>query len=463
MFPRTDIKPRADIKPEGRHKACPYTHKTMKLSITTDRPLKGAIILPGDKSLSHRAALFASLAEGSSTIHRFLVSGVTHAMLRSLTALGIEWNLNGDTLTVTGRGLNGFNAPDAPLNCGNSATTIRMLAGALAAAGTPCILDGSDGLRRRPMDRIIEPLSLMDVPASSPNNCAPITMDARDAATKLRALNYTLPVASAQVKSCLILAALDADGTTTLQEPGPSRDHTERMLSAMGASIATEEPYTVKVEPLASALKPLNITLPGDISSAAFMLVAAAIVPGSEITISDVGINPTRTGIIDVLRKMGAEITITNERISSGEQVGDITLKAAPLKAISVSGNTVVRMIDEFPVFSIAAAYAEGTTVVREAEELRHKESDRISILCSELKKLGVELEEFQDGFAIKGQTIKGGECEAHGDHRLAMSLTLAGLQSPTPVTVQNAEILNESFPEFATNLIKLGAVKIDD
>jgi 3-phosphoshikimate 1-carboxyvinyltransferase len=232
------------------------------------------------------------------------------------------------------------------------------------------------------------------------------------------------------------------------------------MLSAMGVSITTEAPYTVKVEPLTSPLKPLDITLPGDISSAAFMLVAAAIVPGSEITISDVGINPTRTGIIDVLRKMGAEITITNERISSGEQVGDITLKAAPLKAISVSGDTVVRMIDEFPVFSIAAAYAEGTTVVREAEELRHKESDRISILCSELKKLGVELEEFQDGFAITGGTIKGGECEAHGDHRLAMSLTLAGLKSPAPVTVLNAEILNESFPEFVTNLVKLGATR---
>jgi 3-phosphoshikimate 1-carboxyvinyltransferase len=282
-------------------------------------------------------------------------------------------------------------------------------------------------------------------------------MTERNAATKLKATNYKLPVASAQVKSCLILAALDADGTTTLQEPGPSRDHTERMLSAMGAAITTEAPYTVKVEPLSKPLSPLDITLPGDISSAAFMLVAAAIVPGSELTIRDVGINPTRTGIIDVLREMGSEIIILNKRVSYGEQVGDITLKAAPLKAIEVSGDTVVRMIDEFPVFSIAATYAEGTTVVREAEELRHKESDRITILCNELKKLGVELEEYQDGFAIKGGTIKGGECESHGDHRLAMSLTLAGLQSPNPVTVQNAEILNESFPEFATNLEKLG------
>ncbi len=429
----------------------------MNLSITSDTPLKGTIILPGDKSLSHRAALFASLAEGTSTVRRFLVSGVTDAMLRSLTALGIEWSLDEDIPTVTGKGLKGFIPPEKPLNCGNSATTIRMLAGALAAAGTPCVLDGSEGLRRRPMDRIIEPLTMMGVPSTSVNYCAPITMAARETSTKLAALDYTLPVASAQVKSCLILAALDADGTTTLKEPGPSRDHTERMLSAMGATLTTEDPYTVKIEPLRAPLKPLDITLPGDISSAAFILVAAAIVPGSEIKIKDVGINPTRTGIIDVLREMGATITITNERIAYGEQVGDITLISGPLKAISVSGDTVVRMIDEFPVFAIAAAYAEGTTVVREAEELRHKESDRISILCNELTKLSVELEEYQDGFAIKGGTIKGGTCEAHGDHRLAMSLTLAGLHSPTQVTVKNAEILNESFPEFVENLVALG------
>lgn len=435
----------------------------MNLSITTTKPLMGAVTLPGDKSLSHRAALFAAMAEGTSTLQRFLVSGVTHAMLRSLTALGIDWELIGDTLTVTGKGLKGFTSPAEPLNCGNSATTIRMLAGALAASGTACVLDGSDGLRQRPMNRIIEPLALMKVPVSSPSMRAPIRMSTRDAATKLSALNYTLPVASAQVKSCLILAALDADGITTLLEPGPSRDHTERMLSAMGANITTTDPHTITVEPLEMPLEPLDITLPGDISSAAFILVAAAIVPGSKITISDVGINPTRTGIIDALRAMGSEITIFNERTSYGEPVGDITLRATPLKAVSLSGSIVVRMIDEFPVFSIAAAYAEGTTIVREAEELRHKESDRISVLCGELQKIGVELEEFQDGFAITGGTIMGGECEAHGDHRLAMSLAVAGLRSPAPVTVRNAEILNESFPEFTANLVALGANKMEE
>ncbi len=432
----------------------------MNLSITAAAPLCGTITLPGDKSLSHRAALFASLAQGTSTIQRFLVSGVTHAMLRSLTALGIEWQLAGDTLTVTGQGLHGFTPPAAPLSCGNSATTIRMLAGAIAASGTPCVLDGSSGLRCRPMDRIIDPLLLMNVPIASPSRCAPLTLTGRAAASALTAVEYTLPVASAQVKSCLILAALAADGITTLHEPGPSRDHTERMLSAMGASITTEAPSTVRIAPLTQPLTPLAITLPGDISSAAFMLVAAAVVPGSEITIRDVGINPTRTGIIDVLRAMGAQITIANERICYGEPVAEITLKAAPLKAIQVSGDTVVRMIDEFPVFAIAAASAAGTTVVREAGELRHKESDRITILCNELKKLGVALEEFEDGFAIQGGTIRGGCCEAHGDHRLAMSLALAGLRSPEPVIVQNAEILNESFPEFVANLVALGAKK---
>ncbi|MFA7172682.1 MAG: 3-phosphoshikimate 1-carboxyvinyltransferase [Kiritimatiellia bacterium] len=429
----------------------------MNLSITALKPLSGSVTLPGDKSLSHRAALFAALAEGTSTINRFLVSGVTHAMLNSLTALGIDWRLEGDTLTMVGKGLHGFTAPAAPLNCGNSATTIRMLAGALAASGTACVLDGSAGLRSRPMNRIIDPLRLMNVPITSESGCAPLTLASRAPGNKLTALQYTLPIASAQVKSCLILAALSADVTTTLQEPGPSRDHTERMLSAMGAAISVEESFTVKIEPLSQPLTPLQITLPGDISSAAFMLVATAIVPGSKITIQDVGINPTRTGILDALREMGAKISITNQRVCYGEQVADITLNAAPLKAIHVSGETVVRMIDEFPVFAIAAAYAEGTTVVREAEELRHKESDRITTLCNELKKLGVVLEEFPDGFAITGGTVQGGSCTAQGDHRLAMSLALAGLQSPEPVIVQGAEILNESFPEFTANLMRLG------
>jgi 3-phosphoshikimate 1-carboxyvinyltransferase len=430
----------------------------LDLTVSAASPLSGEILLPGDKSLSHRAALFAALAEGESVIDRFLVSGVTRAMLEALADLGVAWRLDGTRLTVQGRGLRGFVPPRAALFCGNSATTLRMLAGALAAAGTPCALDGSAGLRRRPMNRITEPLLQMGVPVTTPNQCAPLALAARAASAPLRALDYALPVASAQVKSCLILAALAADGVTTLREPGPSRDHTERMLAAMGADIRAGEPLTVRVAPLEKPLAPLRLELPGDISSAAFLLVAAALVPGSSLLIRGVGINPTRTGILDVLRQMGARVTVENERVTAGEPVGDIRLAAAPLKGVRVCGDTVVRMIDEFPVFAVAACFADGLTEVRDAEELRYKETDRISVMCGELRKLGVELEERKDGFTIRGGTLTGGECEARGDHRLAMSLALAGLASPAPVTVHHAEILNESFPDFVPQLRALGA-----
>lgn len=438
-------------------KICAMQHNAFDLSLAAPSPLSGEILLPGDKSLSHRAALFAALAQGESVIDRFLVSGVTRAMLDALTALGIRWTLDGTRLSVSGNGLRGFSAPSAPLFCGNSATTIRMLTGALAAAGTPCVLDGSDGLRKRPMNRITDPLRAMGVPVTTPDGCAPLTLAARDASAPLRAADYTLPVASAQVKSCLILAALAADGPSTFREPGPSRDHTERMLAAMGADIRADAPLTVRVAPLARPLAPLNLKLPGDISSAAFLLVAAALVPGSDILIRDVGLNPTRTGILDVLAEMGAHLTIGNRRDIAGEPVGDIRLAAAPLRAVKVSGDTVVRMIDEFPVFAVAACFAEGVTEVRDAEELRYKETDRISVLCGELRALGVRLEEHRDGFTIYGGTLAGGTCEARGDHRLAMSLALAGLAAPAPVTVRRAEILNESFPDFVPQLRALG------
>ncbi|NLG02185.1 MAG: 3-phosphoshikimate 1-carboxyvinyltransferase, partial [Lentisphaerae bacterium] len=279
----------------------------------------------------------------------------------------------------------------------------------------------------------------------------------RAATLPLTAIEETLPVASAQVKSCLILAALAAGGVSTLREPGPSRDHTERMLAAMGAEIRAEG-LTVKVAPLRRPLAPLRMTLPGDISSAAFLLVAAALVPGSELCVRDVGVNPTRTGILDVLREMGARITVENPRVVAGEPVGDVRLVAAPLQAVRVGGDTVVRMIDEFPVFAVAACFASGVTEVRDAEELRYKETDRISVLCGELKALGVRVTERRDGFTIEGGTLAGGACDARGDHRLAMSLALAGLSAPSPVTVHHAEILNESFPDFAGQLKGLGA-----
>ncbi|MCL1921099.1 MAG: 3-phosphoshikimate 1-carboxyvinyltransferase [Kiritimatiellaeota bacterium] len=426
------------------------------LSLSRARPLSGEIRLPGDKSLSHRAALFAAMAEGESVIDRFLVSGVTRAMLGALTAFQVPWRLEGERLTVTGKGLRGFAPPAAPVNCGNSATTLRLLAGALAAAGTPCVLDGSAGLRRRPMDRITKPLMAMRAPVTATRDCAPLTLAARAADTPLCAIDYAQPVASAQVKSCLILAALAADGVTTLREPGPSRDHTERMLAAMGAGIRVGQDGAVTVAPLTRPLAPLEVTLPGDISSAAFLLVAAAIIPGSAIVVRDVGVNPTRTGIVDMLAKMGAEVSVENPRTIAGEPVGDIRLASAGLKAIKVSGDTVVRMIDEFPAFAIAACFAKGTTEVRDASELRYKETDRITVLCRELRKLGVVLDEHEDGFAIQGGTLSGGVCDASGDHRLAMALALSGLAAPAKVTVQNAEILAESFPDFVVQVARL-------
>ena len=441
----------------------------MKLIIHPGHPLRGETTVPGDKSLSHRAALFASLAEGESTVNRFLVSGVTRAMLDALTALDIAWQLKNERLTVQGCGLRGWRGPSGVLDCRNSATTIRLLTGAAAAAGIEAVLDGSAGLRRRPMDRIVLPLRQMGVKIeTAANGCAPLRLARLPAGARLRSATLAMPVASAQVKSCLLLAALSADGPVTVTEPGPSRDHTERMLSAMGVRVETvtnkrpeksDAPFqSVTIHPPTTPLKPLVMTLPGDISSAAFLIVAALITPGSEITIRDVGLNPTRTGLIDALHSMGASIHIFNERMESGEPVADLVVHHSPLHGTTVSGDLVVRMIDEFPAFAVAAAYASGVTEVRDATELRTKESDRIAVLANELGGLGVAIEPRADGFRITGGNVAGGTATARGDHRIAMSCALAGLASRASVAVNDAEIMAESFPAFRETLAKLGA-----
>ena len=451
----------------------------MNLISSPGRPLQGVMCVPGDKSLSHRAALFAALAEGESRIENFLVSGVTQAMMQALTALGVEWAWDADkkgnqqgVLVIQGRGLGGLRSPAAPLDCGNSATTMRMLAGALAAsmagalapAGVIATLDGSAGLRRRPMNRIVEPLQQMGVDIQASGGCAPLTL--RPTPFPLRPLNYTLPVASAQIKTCLLLAALAADGTTSLVEPGPSRDHSERMLRSMGVTITAEKSYsdgkplykTSLTPPKGRVLAPLAMALPGDFSSAAFLIVAAVITPGSNVTIQGVGLNSARTGLLDALLGMGADICITAQADRSGEPVGDLIIKYSRLHGTNICGEQVVRMIDEFPIFAIAAAYADGTTTVSEAAELRLKESDRIGVLCEELGKLGVQATEHPDGFTIHGGApVQGGVLEPHGDHRLAMSLAVAGLASQAPVTIQDARIIEESYPEFTQTLQSLG------
>lgn len=446
----------------------------MDLIVTPGNPLHGMVgpgaapALPGDKSLSHRAALFGALAQGESWIENFLVSGVTRAMLEALSTLGVAWNLEGTTLRVQGVGIEGLKAPAAPVNCGNSATTLRLLAGALAAAGVAAELDGSAGLRSRPMRRIVAPLQAMGVPvATASGGTAPLRLTTRSAGQPLAAIDYRLPVASAQVKSCLLLAALAAQGPVTLREPGPSRDHTERMLRSMGVAVETHAPSDGELEyvtrltpPVPPSLRPLQLNLPGDISAAAFLIVAALITPGSHLVLRKVGLNPSRTGVLDALRAMGGDIRITRETEEGGEPVGDLEMTSSALHGIAVSGPLVVRMIDEFPAFAVAAAYASGVTVVSDAEELRHKESDRIAAMCRELQCLGVQSAETTDGFTVHGgRPILGGVVETHGDHRLAMSLAIAGLAAQAPVTVQDAEILTESFPDFPAILTRLGAI----
>lgn len=412
------------------------------------RPLRGCVTLPGDKSLAHRVALFAALADGDSTIRNYPDSGVMRAMRGALETLGVPSRLECGVLTLTGNGMRPFPRSGVIAHCGNSGTTIRLLAGALAATQSSAVLDGSAGLRKRPMNRIADPLLLMGADISTTDGYAPITVSP----APLHGIDYTLPVASAQVKSCLELAALGADAPVTLHEPGPSRDHTARMLRAMGVTVISDG-QTETVHP-ATSLKPLDGTLPGDISSAAFLLAAAAIVPGSRVTIADVGLNPTRTGVLDVLSAMGARITTANERIAFGEPVGDVTLEAAPLHGVEIAGDFVVRSIDEFPALAAVAAFAEGETVVREAKELRYKETDRIAAIVAQLGALGAEVEERTDGFLVRGGTLKGGTARANGDHRLAMSMALCGLRAP--VSVEGAEILNESFPEFEPLLSSL-------
>ena len=441
----------------------------MNLTVTPGQPLRGSLRLPGDKSLSHRVALFAALAEGESVFENFLFAGVTRAMLNSLTDLGIDWQIDGQTLRVEGKGLNGFTTPAQALDCGNSATTMRLLAGALASSGISATLDGSAGLRRRPMRRIVEPLQHMGVPVEAGAGfTAPLRLAYRPSSRKLSGMRHELHIASAQVKSCLLLAGLAGDAPTEVLEPAASRDHSERMLRLMGVTIQQaqlpttgSDGTTQSLTSIASpnrALLPLQLSLPGDISAAAFFIVAALITPGSDILIEHVLLNPGRTGMIDVLLSMGADIQVEMGPADDWEPSGNLRVRYSALHGMNVSGETVVRMIDEFPAFAVAAAYAEGKTHVRDASELRAKESDRIRAL-EELARLGASIDEQEDGFDVRGQAaLTGGQASAQVDHRMAMALAIAGLAAKSPVTVEGAEIISESLPGFSAALQELGA-----
>jgi 3-phosphoshikimate 1-carboxyvinyltransferase len=437
----------------------------MKMTISPGNRLSGTAKIPGDKSISHRAALFAALADGKSIIQNFLVSGVTEAMLQALKELGVGWELYGNTLTVIGQGLFRFRSPVDPINCGNSATTMRLLAGALTASGVKATLDGSSGLRRRPMRRITDPLGSMGVTIlASEGGCAPLLLSERNQEDHLTSGTIKLDIASAQVKTCLLLAALAADGPVTITEPALSRDHTERMLRSMGVAVDSFQSSTgpaVKLTPPDPlSLTPLEMVVPGDFSAAAFLIVAGIITPGSSVTLQGIGLNPTRIGLLTTLQEMGAQIEVCNEEIVSGEPVGDLSITSKELHGVTVTGERVVQMIDEFPVFAVAASFAKGITTVHQAEELRNKESDRISAMCDGLRGMGVQVEEAEDGFTIHGNgKVPGGvELDPQGDHRLAMSLAIAGLAAQKPITIINSEIIAESFPDFVEELNRLGA-----
>jgi 3-phosphoshikimate 1-carboxyvinyltransferase len=418
-----------------------------KIEITRASRLSGEITPPPDKSISHRAVMFSSIAKGKGVVRNFLRAQDTESTMEAFRALGIEIEDRGDTLVVHGRGLHGLTeAPDV-IDCGNSGTTMRLLTGVLSANPFFSVLTGDDSLRSRPMKRIIKPLSLMGAHISGRdgNRLAPLAISGRE----LNPLSYDMPIASAQVKSSILLAGLYTEGITIVKEPARSRDHTERMLPAFGADMKTDGlSVTVRGN---RELTSQEIDVPGDFSSAAFFMVAAIVIPGAEVLLKNVGINPTRTGLISVLQSMGADIRIMNTRSVSGEPVADIICRGTSgLKAVTVTGDMVPSLIDEFPVLCIAAAKAEGTTMIRGAEELRVKESDRIKAMATEIARMGVPVQEYPDGLDITGiDTLSGAEVSSHGDHRIAMSMAVAGLTAAGVTTIHGAHAVDISFPGF--------------
>lgn len=425
------------------------------LTSRASHPLSGEVRVPGDKSVSHRAVMLASLARARSRIRGLLDGGDCRATLSVMRALGTQVETgDGSEIIIKGKGLGRLSRPDADLDCAGSGTTMRLLAGVIAGQPVTARLTGTPQLLARPMDRIIEPLTLMGAKLTSGEGRAPLEIRGR---RKLTAIDYELPVASAQVKSCILLAGLRAEGITSVREPGPARDHTERMLGAMGVRVEGRGRVISVMPP--KLLRPLDITVPGDISSAAFLMVAATLVDGSEVHLRDVGINPTRTGIVEALLRMGARIEVSNERFEGGEPVGDITVRSTELAAASFEGSEIVTMIDELPVLALAATQARGWTTIRGAGELRVKETDRIATTTGELRKLGARIEPLEDGMEIEGPTdLVGTACESHGDHRLAMTLAVAGLVARGETTVRDAQVSADSFPGFARCLASLGA-----
>lgn len=411
------------------------------------KPLKGEITIPADKSISHRAIIFASIAKGQSVIKNFSKGKDPLSSLEICRALGAEIEHNENSIIVKSEGKYFPNKGDITLNCGNSGTTMRLMSGILAGQKFNSTLTGDESLSSRPMKRIIEPLTLMGAKIESINNKAPLKIYG----SSLNSINYESSIASAQVKSCVLLAGLYADAVTTYKEIYPSRNHTEIMLSSMGANLTSHDGIITISN---SELAPLDIEIPGDISSAAFFIVAALIVPNSKIIIKNVGLNETRCGILKVAENMGANIEILDKREICGEIVGDILVQYTQgLKSCEISGEIIPTLIDEIPVIALLATQAQGTTIIKDAQDLRNKESDRIKLTVSELKKLGANIEETTDGMIIRGKTtLTGGvEVDSHKDHRLAMSLYVGGLICQKEIQINEFEWVNISFPEFVS------------
>lgn len=416
------------------------------ITVKKTKGLKGEIIVPGDKSISHRALMFASIAEGDTKIKGLLRGEDNMATLKAFRQMGIVIDESGDEFVVHGKGLYGLKEPEDFIDAGNSGTTIRLITGLLSGQTFFSTMTGDQYLRKRPMKRVIEPLSQMGAKifGREGGSKAPLAI----VGSKLKGITYNSPIASAQVKSAILLAGLYADGVTTVSEPTLSRDHSERMLAYFGAKL---ERHGVSVSITGGQrLVAKDIEVPGDISSAAFFMVNALITEDSDLLIKNVGINPTRTGIIDILKQMGGNLKIENSRDVCGEPVGDIRVKSSKLRGIEIKGDVVPRAIDELPVIAVAAAFAEGTTTIRDAKELRVKETDRIGTMAAELRKIGIEVEEREDGMIIKGgRPIGTRDAKSHGDHRIAMSMAVAGLAADGEMLVADTECIDTSFPGF--------------
>ena len=422
------------------------------MEIKKQTNLRGELTVPGDKSISHRAVMFGSLAKGTTRISHFLEGADCLSTIACFRKMGIDIERNASEILVHGKGLHGLSAPDGILDVGNSGTTTRLISGILAGQKFTSELDGDDSIRTRPMKRIMTPLTSMgaDITSKRDNGCAPLVIHGKT----LHGIHYDSPVASAQVKSCVLLAGIYADGITSVTEPFLSRNHTEIMLNYFGAKV-TSEGTTASIVP-EPALNGREIQVPGDISSAAYFIAAGLLTPGSEILLKNVGINPTRAGILKVCMDMGADITLLNES-TEGEPTADLLIRTSSLKGTTIEGGIIPTLIDEIPMIAVMAAFADGTTVIRDAQELKVKESDRITVMVDNLKRMGADIEGTEDGMIIHGgKPLHGATIDSHLDHRVAMSFAVAGTICDGTVDILNGDCVKISYPEFYNDLYSL-------